>query len=190
MHSSFHVTWLRANAPAKNRSQNSSGLLIRDEGRRKVHEGQVVPRFHFPADEQRAKAIVPPVRSLDNPAPGLPMHTANQGWLALLPNVGRDAACAHCGVTISKRVALVETAVARAPNPAPPFEHDRIERRGQGPFVVEIRAAQHDRERDATPLGQEMALRAELRPVGWVRSREIPPFGAFTITESNAPHCH
>jgi len=118
------------------------------------------------------------------------MHAADERRFALLPNVGRDAAGAHRRFTISKRVAFVETAVPRPAHAAPAFEHDGVERCGQRPLVMQIRAAQHDRERDAPPLGQEMALRTELRPVRWVRSREIPPFGAFTITESNAPHCH
>jgi len=118
------------------------------------------------------------------------MHAADQRRFAFLPNVRRDPARAHRRFTVPKRVAFVETAVPRAPHAAAALEHHAIERRGQRPLVMEIGAAQHDREWHATPVGQDVALRAKFRSVSWVRSRELPPFGAFTITESNAPHCH
>lgn len=118
------------------------------------------------------------------------MHAADERGLTFLPDMRCDPARAHRRFTVSKRVAFVEAAMARPTHAATALEHHGIERGGQRPFVVEIRAAQYDRERHAPAVGQDVTLRAKLRPVRWVRSREIPPFGAFTITESNAPHCH
>jgi len=68
---------------------------MRDERGREVHERQVVPRFHFPSDQQRAKAIVPTVGALDDPAAGTPPHASDERGLALLPNMRRDAARAE-----------------------------------------------------------------------------------------------
>lgn len=114
---------------------------MRNERRRKVREGEVVPRFALPANEQGPKAIVPAVSPLDDPAPWLPVHTTDQRRLAFLPDVRDNVARAHCGLAITKRVAFVQTAVLRAANPAPGFQHDGIERGREGPLVVQIRGA-------------------------------------------------
>jgi hypothetical protein len=60
---------------------------------------------------------------------------------ALLPNVRRDATRADDRVTIAKRIAFVETTVLRSPHTTAGFEHHGVECAGQGPFIVEIRAA-------------------------------------------------
>lgn len=178
------------NAPAKSRSHNLARLLVRDKATGEVHECEVVPCLGFPADQQRAKAIVPAVGPLHHPASRSTVHATDERWLAFLPNVRRDTAVTHRGLAVAECVAFIETAVARASDAAARFEDDRVERRGERPLVVQIGAAQHDAQRHAAPVGQDMSLDAELRPVGRVRSCEIPPFGAFTMTESSAPHCH
>lgn len=114
---------------------------MRDERGRKVDEGQVVPRFDFPADQQRAEAIVPAVGALDDPAPWLAVHLAEQRRLALLPDVRDDAAMAHGGVAVAKGIAFVEATVVGTPDATAVLEHHRIERGRQGPFVVQIGAA-------------------------------------------------
>lgn len=133
---------------------------------------------------------MPTVRSLHHPAPRLPVHTAEEWRFALLPNVRGDAPIADRRFTVAKRVAFVETAVVRSADSATLLHDHGIERGGQGPLVVQIRRAEDDAHRHAAAVRQDVALRAELRAVRWVRSREVPPFGAFTITESSAPHCH
>ena len=163
---------------------------MRDERGRKVHEGQVVPGFDFPTDQERAKAIVPAVRALDDPTSRPSMDTAQQRRFALLPNVRRDAAGPHGRVAIAKGIAFVETTVLGATHAAAPLEHHAIEGRGERPFVVQIGGAQDHTDRYAATVGQDVPLRALLRAVGWVRSRKVPPFGAFTITESSALQCH
>lgn len=72
------------------------------------------------------------------------MHAADERRLPFLADMWRDPTRAHRGFAIAKRVAFVETAVPRAAHPAASLQHDPIERGGQGPFVVQIRAAQHD----------------------------------------------
>jgi len=155
-----------------------------------VYERQVVSGFELPPDEQRPKPIMPTVRALHDPASRLAVHSPEQRRLALLADVRRDPPRSHRRVAIAEGIAFVEAAVLGAPHAASTSEHHGIERRSQRPLVMQIRPAQNDRERDAAAIGQNMALRAALGSVGWVRSREIPPFGAFTITESSAPHIH
>lgn len=107
-----------------------------------------------------------------------------------MADVRRDAARSDRGLAVGVVVRLVETTVFGAPRAASRLEHHRIERRGERPLVVDIGAAQDDRERDAAPVGEDVSLDAQLRPVGRVRPREIPPFGALTMTASSAPHFH
>lgn len=68
--------------------------------------------------------------------------------------------------------------------------HDCIERWRQHPFVVHIRRTQQCSEWHATAIGQDVALRPALRPVGWVRACELPPFGALTMKPSSAVDFH
>lgn len=113
---------------------------MRDERGRKVHEGQVVAGFDFPSDQQRAKAIVPAVGAFDDPAPRPTVDAPDERGLALLPNMRRDAPRADGGVAVAKRIALIQAAVLGSAHAAPRLEHDGIERPGERPFVVEIRA--------------------------------------------------
>jgi len=113
---------------------------MRDERGRKVHERQVVARFDFPADEQRAKAIVPAVRPLDDPPSRATVDPSEQRRLPFLPNVWRDAPAADRRVAVAERIPLVETTMLRPAHSAPFLEHHGIERRRQRPFIVEVGA--------------------------------------------------
>jgi hypothetical protein len=116
-------------------------LLVRDERGRKVDEGQVVARFDFPADQQRAEAIVPAVGALDDPAPWLAVDAPDERRFALLPDMRRDATGADGGGAVAERVALIQAAVLWTSHTAAPLEHDRVERSRERPFVVQVRAA-------------------------------------------------
>jgi hypothetical protein len=117
---------------------------------------------------------MPGVRALHHPAARLAVHPTEERWFAFLPKVGDDPPISHRGLTIPERVPFVETAVVRPPHATAGRHDDRIERRREGPFVVEVRVAQNYAYRDAAPIGKDVALRAPLRPICWVRSREIP----------------
>jgi len=163
-------------------------LLVRNERARQVHEREIVAGRALPPDEQRTEAVVPAIGALDHPAPRLPADASEERRLAAMANVRRDPARADTGLAIGIVVGLVETAVLGAPRPAPRFEHDRIERRGERPLVVDIRPREDHRERDPTTVGEDVPLDAQLPAVRRVRSREVPPFGALTMTESSALH--
>ena len=155
-----------------------------------MDERQVIAGFHFPANQKRAKPIMPAIGALDDPAPRLAMNPPQERRLAAMPNVRHGSAMAHRSLAIGIIVRLVETTVLRPPHAAALAQHRRIERRREQPLVVRVRSAQHHTQRDPASIGEDMPFGAALRPVRWVRSREIPPFGAFTITESSAPHRH
>jgi hypothetical protein len=115
--------------------------VVCDERGRKVHEGQVVPRFDFPPDQQRPEAVMPAVRALDDPPSWPAVDASEERRFALLPDMRRDAASADRGVAVAERVACIQTAVPWASHPAAPLEHHGIERSRERPFIVEIRAA-------------------------------------------------
>lgn len=54
---------------------------------------------------------------------------------------GLDAPRSHRGVAVATRVAFIETTVNWATHPATGFQHDGVERAGQGPFIVQVGAA-------------------------------------------------
>lgn len=146
-----------------------------NERGREGDERAVVAGFHFPANQQTAEAIVPAVRALDHPSLRLALGSPNERRFPFLANVWRDPACPHGGITVAKRVALVQAAMRRAPYAAATLQHHRIERRRERPFVVQVGSAQHDGQRNASTVGQDMPFRPALRSIGRVRSREVPP---------------
>lgn len=64
-------------------------------------------------------------------------------------------------------------------------QHDCVEGLRESPFVVQVRAADGERQRHTATIGQYMAFGAALGPIGGIGAREVPPFGAFTM----APSC-
>ena len=75
-----------------------------DERGRKIHEREIVSRFHFPPNKQHAKAIVPAVRPARRPSGVLAVHAADERRLPLLSDVRRNPARAHDRVAIAKRI--------------------------------------------------------------------------------------
>jgi len=114
---------------------------VRDERGRKVYKREIVARFHLPADQQGAEAIVPTVRAFHDPPAGLPVDATDEGRLALLANVRDDAAGPHGAIAVAKGIAFVQAAVLRAAHPATRLQDHGIEGPGQRPFVVQVRAA-------------------------------------------------
>jgi hypothetical protein len=72
---------------------------------------------------------MPTVRAFDDPPAGLAVHSAEERRLALLANVWRDPPSTDRRLTIPKRVAFVETAMAWTTHPTAGLQDDRIERR-------------------------------------------------------------
>ena len=77
-------------------------------------------------------------------------------------------------------VALVEAEVARSTWTTRRAKRNSVERLSSEPLVVDIGAGQRDGDRDAAPVGKDVALRAKLSTICRIGSGEAPPFGAFT----------
>lgn len=118
------------------------------------------------------------------------MHAADERSLSLAPDVRHDAALADGGLAVAEIIAPVQTQVPGPARATRGTQHHGVERRRQQPLVVHVRRAQRRRERDATPVGADVALGAPLPAVRRVRSREVPPFGALTMKPSSAVHFH
>lgn len=154
-----------------------------------MEEREVVLGLALPADQQGAEAIVPTTRAFDHPAARPTMDTAEEGRLTLPTDMRHNPALPHAGFTIEEVVALVQAEVLGTTGAARRTEDHRVQGRGEQPLVVDVRGAQRRRERDAAPVGEEVAFGAALPAVRRVRSREVPPFGAFTRKPSSAVHC-
>ncbi len=155
-----------------------------------MDEREVVRCLALPSNEQRAKAIVPTVRSFHHPPPWGPVHASHEWCFAFLSYMRHDTALADCRLTITKGIPFVHAAVRGPSRPASRLEHHGIERRCEGPLVMHVRAAQDHRERDPAAIGEDVPLDPQFRPIGRVRPGEVPPFGALTMTASSAPHFH
>jgi hypothetical protein len=144
----------------------------------------------FPADQERPEPIVPTIRSLDHPAPRLAVDPTDEGRFATTADVRHDAPLAHRPVHVGVVIAFVQAEMTGATWSARTVEYDRIEHgRGQ-PLVVPVGRCDQRRERDPAPVREEVALRAPLPPVGRIRPRMRPPFGALTVTLSSAAQRH
>ena len=91
-----------------------------------------------------------------------------------------DAAHANRGFGIVVVVALVEAEILRSTGAARRRDDHGIERLGDHPLVVDVRAGQRHADRDAPTVGNDMAFRAELATIGRIGPCEIPPLGALT----------
>jgi hypothetical protein len=168
----------------------SQGLPEGDEGAGKVEESEVVGANALPAHEQAAKAVVPSVGALHNPAARLALHPAEQGLLAAAPDVGRDPASPNGSLRVGVVVALIEAEVHRATRAARRSHDHRVERLGDEPLVVDVGAGDLGGQRDAAAVRQDVAFDAAFRAIRRVRAGEVPPFGAFTMALSSEDHFH
>jgi hypothetical protein len=133
---------------------------------------------------------VPGVRALDDPAPGLSSNASDERALASTTDVGRDAARSDGGLDIRVVVALVEAQMLGTSWAARAAEHNRVERVGDEPLVVDVRAGDLSGNRHATTICENVPLDAPLRAIGRVGTGQVPPLGAFTIALSSEDHFH
>ena len=144
----------------------------------------------LPAHEQATEAVVPRVRALHDPAPRLSSHLTDQRLLAASSDVRSNSAEANRGRYVRVVVALVEAQVFWAPRSARATHDHSVEHLADHRGVWHVRAADERCDRYATTVSQDMALYAAFRAVRRVRSREVPPFGAFTEALSRELHFH
>lgn len=144
----------------------------------------------FPAHEQPPEAVVPRVRTLDDPASRLAAYLADERLFAAPSDVRSNSAQANRGRYVRVVVAFVETQVLGAPRAARAAHDHGIE------HVVDHRGVRHVRSADergdwhAAAVGQNVPLYATFRAVRRIWPREVPPFGAFTEALSRELHFH
>ena len=144
-----------------------------------MDERHVVRCLRVPADAQRAEVVVPAVRALDHPATRAPAPA--RAWpLAASSKMWLDAAHANRGFGIVVVVAFVEAEILRSTRAARRRDDHSIERRGDHPLVVDVRAGQRHGDRDSATVGEDVAFRAEFATIGRIWPRKIPPLGALT----------
>jgi len=142
----------------------------------------------LPADEKTPEAIDPAVRSLDDPAPGLAVDTADHGRLTAATNVRNDPALTNSILATSIVIALVEAEMLRPTGAARTSHNNRVEGVRHHPHVGDVRPGCHNGDRHAIGVRQKMAFDARFCAIGGVRTRLVPPFGAFTIELSRLVH--
>ncbi len=142
----------------------------------------------FPPDEQAAKAVVPRVGSLHDPAPRLSADDTKQGLLAASPNVWTDPAQSNRGRDVRIVVALVEAEVHRSTRTTRATNRYSVEHFADHGGVRHVRATDQGCDRHSAAVSQNVAFNAAFRAVRRVRAREVPPFGAFTEALSSELH--
>lgn len=162
--------------------------MKRDECTCELHEGEIVEAFRLPTDEQAAKAVVPAVGALDDPTSRFAAETAEHLLLSAAADVWHDTAIADSSFAVGVVVALVEAEILGALYATANAKWHRVQGRCQAPLVVNVRAGDLNGDRNASSIGQNVALDPELGAVGRVRPREVPPFGDLAIAESSEAH--
>jgi hypothetical protein len=143
----------------------------------------------FVADPESAKAIEPRARALDDPA------VAPEPCLRLDADAGDptpDAmrvqeapavrfVVALVGVHLGRSAARMPTCTERAME-----ERDRVEHRLEHDRVIHVRGREERGERKAVGIDHQMALRARLCAIRWIRPGRVAPLFAGTLIASTA----
>ncbi len=133
---------------------------------------------------QLAEAGKPSMRALDNPAmPAEPVVLLD----ATASNPGNDAPLAQMLPASSEVVSLVGVELVGTASRATiesGHARDGVNERLEHDRVVAICTGDHQRQRNAAPVYDEMALAAEFAPVRWVRPRLLAPRGLATVAPS------
>jgi len=119
------------------------------------------------ANEELAKAVEPAVRRLHDPA-SVRRRSAAPG-LALLPDAG---VVAPRGDGIERRLAGVPTVAKQVhATRAPRSAHEGVEERLELSDIIPVGPGDADRQRDPTPVDQDVPLASIFSPgpSGWVR---------------------
>jgi hypothetical protein len=130
--------------------------------------------FSLPAYEQGTKPIVPAIGPLDDPAPRLSSDHSYEWWLTTTADMRNDSARANSCSDIVVVIALVEAAMLGASRSPSPSHDNGIQHGLRHPLVMDVRATEHDPQRDAIAIGQEMTLGTRLAAIRGVSARGIP----------------
>ena len=133
---------------------------------------------------------MPAIGALDYPATRPTADAAQQRRLAATANVWANAAATYCALGVRVVVALVEAKVAWPTRSARHTQWNRIECRAGQPLVVNVCAGESHADGHSALIGQDVALGAELAPIGRIGTGMIPPLGAFTEALSSEAQSH
>ncbi len=181
-------TWAKS-GPAKGVDSSAHRSLIANQGASHVDEREMMFGNSLPANSQCTEVVVPAVRTLDNPAPGLlTADRAGQRWFSSTTNMRSDMTTASFLLGFLVVVSLVQAHIVGHSSTIVFTQHDRVERLADHMHVVDVGARQRYGERDTVPVGQDVAFCPELSAIGRVGPGELPPFGAFTEALSRDAH--
>ena len=142
----------------------------------------------LPSHEQAAKAVVPGVGALHDPATWLAAHFADEGRLAAASDMRSDPAQSKSGRDVRVVVALVEAQVLGSPRATWATHDDSVEHFADHAGIRHVRAGDERGEWHAATVGEDVPLYPAFRAVRRIWPREVPPFGAFTEALSNEVH--
>src|SRR5262249_24142018 len=141
-----------------------------------MEQSQIVGTSPLPANEQRAKPVVPSVRALHDPRPR--SSTPATSWLlASSTDMRTDAACSNLAVDVVEVVALVETQVCRSAWAARRSYDDGVDRRDSRPLIVHVGSGDLCGQRHASSVDQDVTLDAGLASVRRIGTCCVAAFG-------------
>jgi hypothetical protein len=153
-----------------------------------MNEREVVAGFPLVTDEQASEAVVPAVGPLNDPASRLALGASDERLFAATTDVRSHVAIPDLLLGVAVVVPLVQAQVVGTTRTSRAAEDDCVERGAGHPLVVNVRRRQFDADRNATPVGQDMAFCAEFCAIGGTGAGVVPPFGAFTVALSSEHH--
>jgi hypothetical protein len=139
----------------------------------------------FPANANSAVIVVPAVRALDNPAAWSAARAAYEWRFSSSPNVRDDATMANRLLAVGVVVPLVQAEVCWAARATSSAHEDGVEGRAHHPLVVHVGSRECDSHGNAPTIGQNVTFCAAFSAIGGIWTREVPPFGAFTMAPSS-----
>src|SRR6266567_899581 len=132
---------------------------------RQVQQRLKISGFLFVAHTQLAIIIHPGMRALHNPTPSSPLGSVAGFGRSLLGHVGNIATLPHLLFSSFARISLVHAQVlGSALCRLRPWHHNRVQRLGQQFHVVPVRPGDDKRQRGATAVHQQTALRPFFSP--------------------------
>jgi len=155
-----------------------------------VHERQVVVGDLLPASAQGTEVVVPAVGSFDDPTARLLANRARECRLASTTDMRSDTSSTGLLLGFLVVIALVEAQILRTPWPARSADVHGVECLADHVHVVDVGTGQRDGKGDSLAVYESMALGAQFGAIGWIGSREVPPFGAFTLALSRDVQSH
>lgn len=155
----------------------------RDDRRSQMGEAEEAAREFLIPHEQFAKASEPAMGNLYNPSPGSlrRMPPLLVDFLPASFDVGNVAMCFHDALRHLTSIARISTQVFAASRwRRGPLNHHAVQDRSQLADIMPVGSGHDDRQRDATPVHQQVAFAAIFSPDPWGSARRRPEPAALS----------